>query len=96
VVNQHTGDARTHSPKRLSVCLSAGAQAVVSQHTGDARWGGHAQAILSGAMWKPPQGGGSNDGAHPPIYPTRYSAGESGWDPHKARLYEFIVRSFLA
>ena len=34
--------------------------------------------------------------AHPPIHPTKHTAGESGWAPEKTRLYEFIVRSFLA
>jgi DNA topoisomerase IA len=34
--------------------------------------------------------------AHPPIHPTKHTAGESNWPPEKTRLYEFIVRSFLA
>ena len=47
-------------------------------------------------MFCVPGSGGHDDQAHPPIHPTRYSAGESGWSPDKARLYEFIVRHFLA
>ncbi len=34
--------------------------------------------------------------AHPPIHPTKHTAGESNWPSEKTRLYEFIVRSFLA
>lgn len=34
--------------------------------------------------------------AHPPIHPTKHTAGEHSWNSEKARLYEFIVRSFLA
>ena len=34
--------------------------------------------------------------AHPPIHPTKHTAGEASWDRDKSRLYEFIVRSFLA
>lgn len=47
-------------------------------------------------MWQAPRNGGHDDQAHPPIHPTKYSAGDSSWDTPKARVYEFIVRSFLA
>ena len=71
-------------------------QAMVSEQASDSRWGAHAQKILDGSMWKPPANGGHNDKAHPPIHPTKYSAGEGNWDRDKKQLYEFIVRSFLA
>jgi hypothetical protein len=71
-------------------------QAMVREHVGDERWGTHAQRIESGDMWCPPRGGGHDDRAHPPIHPTRWTAGQPNWHPDKARLYEFIVRSFLA
>jgi hypothetical protein len=45
------------------------------------RWGAHAAAILNGAMWQPPRAGGHDDKAHPPIHPTRHSAGEADWGP---------------
>jgi len=46
-----------------------------------------------------PTRGKEDDGAHPPIYPTRYASrsfvkthfGEKGW-----KLYDFVVRHFLA
>lgn len=73
-------------------------QALVREHLNDARWGQHAQRIDSGEMWAVPRGGGHDDHAHPPIHPTRWSAPDAnqGWQPDKRRLYEFIVRSFLA
>jgi DNA topoisomerase-3 len=37
--------------------------------------------------------GNKDDGAHPPIHPTRPFSGDSG---DKGKLYEFIVRHFLA
>ena len=37
-----------------------------------------------------------NTQAHPPIHPTKHAAAGNGWDSEKTRLYEFIVRSFLA
>jgi hypothetical protein len=64
--------------------LFAFRQAIVSEHTNDGRWGAHAAAILAGTMWKPPRAGGHDDKAHPPIHPTRYSAGENDWSHGEA------------
>lgn len=65
-------------------------QAIVQEHANDARWGAHATAILDGGMWQPPRAGGHDDKAHPPIHPTRHSAGEADWSPgerhHMAEL----------
>ncbi|CAK0738823.1 hypothetical protein CVIRNUC_001098 [Coccomyxa viridis] len=71
-------------------------KALVRDHVQDARWGQHAQRIDSGEMWSNPRSGGHDDKAHPPIHPTRWTAGQPNWHQEKARLYEFIVRSFLA
>ena len=56
-------------------------QGIVQEHSNDARWGAHASAILNGTMWQPPRAGGHDDKAHPPIHPTRHSAGEADWGP---------------
>jgi DNA topoisomerase-3 len=71
-------------------------QAIVREHCQDHRWGQHATRILEGGIWRWPRAGGHNDKAHPPIHPTRYSSGEQGWTEPKKRLYDFIVRHFLA
>lgn len=44
-------------------------------------WGTYAQRLLDpeARLWRNPSSGGHDDKAHPPIHPTKYSAGESGW-----------------
>ncbi|THF99053.1 hypothetical protein TEA_018796 [Camellia sinensis var. sinensis] len=37
-----------------------------------------------------------DDKAHPPIHPTKFSGGQSGWSQDHHRLYELFVRHFLA
>eukprot|EP00798_Chlamydomonas_sp_ICE-L_P013708 gene13708-19601_t len=70
---------------------------LVGQQVNDNRWGAHAQLLHNGGpLWRHPRNGGHDDKAHPPIHPIRYSAGENDWHPHKAQLYEFVVRHFLA
>jgi len=71
-------------------------QGMCQQQMGDQRWGAHATELVNGSMFAFPGNGGHNDEAHPPIHPTRYTSGESSWSPEKGRLYEFIVRHFLA
>jgi hypothetical protein len=68
----------------LEIAVPALCQAIVSEHTNDGRWGPHAAAILAGTIWKPPRPGGHDDKAHPPIHPTRYSAGENDWSHGEA------------
>lgn len=55
-------------------------------------WGAYAQRLLDpgSGLWRNPSGGGHDDKAHPPIHPTKFSAGERGWsqDHHvKVLLY---------
>ncbi|KAL0350367.1 UNVERIFIED_CONTAM: DNA topoisomerase 3-alpha [Sesamum radiatum] len=53
-------------------------------------WGSYAQRLLDpeAGLWRNPSGGGHDDKAHPPIHPTKFSSGESGWsqDHHKNYL----------
>lgn len=65
---------------------------LVGHQTADPRWGTFAQNILDTGGPTPRQGNKS-DKAHPPIHPTKYTNTLSG---NEQRLYEFIVRSFLA
>ncbi|XP_043689886.1 DNA topoisomerase 3-alpha isoform X2 [Telopea speciosissima] len=61
-------------------------------------WGPYAQRLLDpgAGLWRNPTGGGHDDKAHPPIHPTKFSGGESGWSQDHHRLYELVVRHFLA
>lgn len=65
---------------------------LVEFQTGDPNWGQFAQNILDSGGPTPRQGN-KTDRAHPPIHPTKYTDNLSG---NEKRLYEFIVRSFLA
>lgn len=65
---------------------------LVQLQTQDPHWGAFAQGILDQGGPTPRQGSKS-DQAHPPIHPTKYTDSLQGNDQ---RLYEFIVRHFLA
>nr|CAH7718282.1 unnamed protein product [Callosobruchus chinensis] len=65
---------------------------LVEQQRQDHRWGSFATRIMEEGGPTPRQGRKS-DQAHPPIHPTKYANNLSGNDQ---RLYEYIVRHFLA
>ncbi|EAW55646.1 DNA topoisomerase III alpha [Homo sapiens] len=65
---------------------------LVEQQTPDPRWGAFAQSILERGG-PTPRNGNKSDQAHPPIHPTKYTNNLQG---DEQRLYEFIVRHFLA
>jgi DNA topoisomerase-3 len=66
---------------------------VGQQAEGNAPWAAFAQRLTQGNQFRWPMSGNKDDGAHPPIHPTRSFAGDNG---EKGKLYEFIVRHFLA
>jgi len=60
----------------------------VQEQQGHPEWGIYAQRLLDpgAGLWRNPRGGGHDDQAHPPIHPTKFSAGESGWSQdHRVR-----------
>jgi DNA topoisomerase-3 len=57
-------------------------------------WSQFAHRLLSQGEFRWPKSGGKDDGAHPPIHPTRPLT--DGADGLKRKIYEFIARSFLA
>ncbi|KAM5152554.1 DNA topoisomerase 3-alpha [Mantella aurantiaca] len=65
---------------------------LVEQQTQDPQWGGFAQRILERGG-PTPRNGSKSDQAHPPIHPTKYASNLQG---NEQRIYEFIVRHFLA
>ncbi|NXA04200.1 TOP3A topoisomerase, partial [Sapayoa aenigma] len=73
-------------PKELNL------SALVQQQIQDPNWGAFAQRILDQGG-PTPRSGTKSDQAHPPIHPTKYTANLQG---NEQRLYEFIVRHFLA
>ncbi|XP_020823025.1 DNA topoisomerase 3-alpha [Phascolarctos cinereus] len=66
--------------------------ALVQQQIHDQQWGAFAQRILDRGG-PTPRNGKKSDQAHPPIHPTKYTCNLQG---NEQRLYEFIVRHFLA
>ncbi|XP_035721138.1 DNA topoisomerase 3-alpha-like isoform X1 [Vespa mandarinia] len=72
-------------PKELNL------QSLVTQHRDSPVWGQFAQRLLEDGV--SPRQGKKSDQAHPPIHPTKYSSILRG---NEAKVYEFIVRHFLA
>ncbi|KAH9290650.1 hypothetical protein KI387_034767, partial [Taxus chinensis] len=72
--------------------------ATVREQQGHPVWGSYAQRLLNPEeeLWRNPSNGGHDDKAHPPIHPTKFSEGESNWTLDHKRLYELVVRHFLA
>ncbi|KAL5017788.1 hypothetical protein ScPMuIL_003510 [Solemya velum] len=64
---------------------------LIEQQTQDPNWGGFARGVLE--QGPNPRNGNKTDQAHPPIHPTKYSPNLQG---DERKLYEFIVRHFLA
>ncbi|XP_032591611.1 DNA topoisomerase 3-alpha isoform X2 [Drosophila grimshawi] len=64
---------------------------IVAQQTSHEAWGAFAQRVLE---WGPnPRNGTKSDQAHPPIHPIKLVTGLQG---NEARVYELVVRHFLA
>uniref|UniRef100_A0A672HE87 DNA topoisomerase n=1 Tax=Salarias fasciatus TaxID=181472 RepID=A0A672HE87_SALFA len=66
---------------------------LVEQQTHSPAWGAFAQRVLEQPGGPNPRQGKNSDQAHPPIHPTKFTNTLQG---NEARVYEFIVRHFLA
>ncbi|XP_053391111.1 DNA topoisomerase 3-alpha-like [Mercenaria mercenaria] len=64
---------------------------MVEHQTRDPNWGDFARRVLE--RGPTPRNGNKTDNAHPPIHPTKYTDNLQG---NEKKLYEFIVRHFLA
>ncbi|ROT35700.1 DNA topoisomerase [Sodiomyces alkalinus F11] len=69
-------------------------QRSVQKQTQSEAWGQYAQSLLDGAFSQPRQGR-HDDKAHPPIHPVTF-ASPSVLSHDERRLYEYVVRRFLA
>ncbi|KAI0024751.1 DNA topoisomerase [Xylariomycetidae sp. FL0641] len=67
---------------------------LVQKQTQSRSWGGFAQDLIDGGFQQPRQGR-NDDKAHPPIHPISFAA-PSVLDDDQKRVYEFVVRRFLA
>ncbi|XP_019961551.2 DNA topoisomerase 3-alpha [Paralichthys olivaceus] len=66
---------------------------LVELQTQSQAWGTFAQRVLDQPGGPNPRQGKKSDQAHPPIHPTKFSHTLQG---NEGRIYEFIVRHFLA
>lgn len=69
-------------------------RALVQKQTQAERWGQYAQGLLDGE-YQAPRNGRHNDKAHPPIHPVNF-VNLSTLQQDQQRVYEFVVRRFLA
>ncbi|GMH10402.1 hypothetical protein Nepgr_012243 [Nepenthes gracilis] len=87
-------------PRTETDCFSdrTDLRAIVEEQQQHPTWGSYAQRLLDpgAGLWRNPSSGGHDDKAHPPIHPTKFSAGASGWSQDHHKLYELVVRHFLA
>ncbi|KAK7494417.1 hypothetical protein BaRGS_00014309 [Batillaria attramentaria] len=67
---------------------------LVQDQTQDPNWGEFAQRVLQHGPH--PRNGKKTDNAHPPIHPLKWVPTASLRDVNEQRIYEFIVRHFLA
>ncbi|OCK90394.1 prokaryotic type I DNA topoisomerase [Cenococcum geophilum 1.58] len=67
---------------------------LVEKQQQDGAWGPFAQGLMNGGF-KQPRNGQHNDQAHPPIHPVNYAVGAQ-LNGEERRVYEFVVRRFLA
>mmetsp|Transcript_8842 Transcript_8842/g.25485 ORF Transcript_8842/g.25485 Transcript_8842/m.25485 type:complete len:568 (+) Transcript_8842:189-1892(+) len=69
--------------------------ALVAGHTGHSQWGQYAQHLGNGGF-SAPRGGNRDDQAHPPIHPVKCAERNEMQNNDEWRIYEFVVRHFLA
>ena len=67
---------------------------IIQKQEQDNRWGAFAAALTNGGF-NQPRNGRNNDKAHPPIHPVNY-VNPSQLNDNEKRVYEFVVRRFLA
>ncbi|XP_058092918.1 DNA topoisomerase 3-alpha isoform X2 [Magnolia sinica] len=83
-------------PRTETDCFSVNTDlhAIVREQQGHPSWGSYAQRLLDpdAGLWRNPGSGGHDDKAHPPIHPTKFSAGESGWSQDHNKNYLDVYR----
>ncbi|KAK8687869.1 hypothetical protein V6N13_086664 [Hibiscus sabdariffa] len=83
-------------PRTETDCFSSRTDlhAIVQEQQEHPEWGSYAQRLLDPetGLWRNPGSGGHDDKAHPPIHPTKFSAGEHGWSQDHRRNYLDVYR----
>ncbi|KAG2735808.1 hypothetical protein G9P44_002022 [Scheffersomyces stipitis] len=68
---------------------------VIAKQTGDGRWGAYANSLMANGH-EMPRNGSHDDKAHPAIHPVNYVAIDSLTSADEKKVYEYVVRRFLA
>lgn len=71
-------------------------KAIIQTHCNDDRWGGYASQLIQAGKYQQPRKGKNNDKSHPPIHPVKYVNLNSISDAKQKKVYEYVVRRFLA
>ncbi|KKY20028.1 putative dna topoisomerase [Phaeomoniella chlamydospora] len=71
-------------------------RALIRKQTQSQTWGDYATGLLDNGGFQTPRRGRHNDKAHPPIHPVNYVDPSALSDVGQRKIYEFIVRRFLA
>jgi DNA topoisomerase-3 len=73
-------------------------RSIAAEQSAHPQWGAYASRLTdpNSMLWRDPPGGGHNDKAHPPIHPTKFTRGEPNWSQKQKKVYELVVRHFLA
>lgn len=68
---------------------------IIEKQKQDRRWGNYAADLLN-QNFRTPRAGKNDDKAHPPIHPVNYVNIESLDKPDEKKVYEYVVRRYLA
>jgi DNA topoisomerase-3 len=71
-------------------------RALVAEQRASQQWGAFASYLLDQDGFALPRVGTKNDQAHPPIHPLRFVSPTEFSDENEKRVYELVVRHFLA
>jgi DNA topoisomerase-3 len=70
-------------------------KALIQKQTENTTWGRYATTLLNGS-YRAPRNGKNNDKAHPPIHPIAHVNPAALDNANERKVYEFVVRRFLA
>ncbi|KAF2802960.1 DNA topoisomerase III [Mytilinidion resinicola] len=70
-------------------------RSLVEKQQQDADWGPFARNLIN-SQFRQPRSGRHNDQAHPPIHPVNFVVRDQLQNDEERRVYEFVVRRFLA
>lgn len=71
-------------------------RSILEEQSSNNKWGNYCEKLLDGIGYENPKKGKHSDNAHTPIHPTKAINSNERFDNDEMKVYEFIVRHFLA